>query len=282
MNQVFDFKRWLLLVGKHWSENRKKYILSLAAILALMVIWYSFVLMLEPKYPFPEEMQVATYYIGLAITGCLFGSLFFSELSSGPKAMHFLSVPASAFEKLLIALFYCVILFFVCYTAIFYLVDFTMVSIANGLDKSSFSRNNPSYVFKPIEVANVFSKPLGASPNTPPYFLYFLILYINLQAAFILGSIYFPAYSFIKTCITLLLVFLFGVFLIGTLLDSMMPSGSFYDGIFSYVIYEEGSPVMRGVRLSEGLSAVLKYLAMFGFLPLLWSAAYFRLKEKEV
>src|SRR5690349_5648770 len=112
MNQVFDFKRWLLLVGKHWSENRKKYLLSLVAILALMVIWYSFILLIEHQNPYPEEMQAATYFIGMAIAGCLFGSLFFGEAASGPKAMHFLSVPASAFEKLLISLLYGVILFF--------------------------------------------------------------------------------------------------------------------------------------------------------------------------
>src|SRR5688572_10758081 len=113
MNQVFDLKRWLLFAGKHWSENRKKYLLSLVAMVALMVIWYSFVLLIERVNPYPEEMQVGTYYIGLAIVGCLFASLFFSEVGSGPKAMHFLSVPASTFEKLLNALFYGVILFFI-------------------------------------------------------------------------------------------------------------------------------------------------------------------------
>lgn len=47
MNQVFDFKRWLFLVGKHWGENRKRYLLSLVALAALMIIWYIFVMLIE-------------------------------------------------------------------------------------------------------------------------------------------------------------------------------------------------------------------------------------------
>jgi hypothetical protein len=280
MNQVFDLKRWLLLVGKHWSENRKKYLLSLAAIAALMVIWYSFILILERHTPFPEEMQVITYFIGMAIVGCLFGSLFFSEAASGPKAMHFLSVPASTFEKMLNALFYGVILFFISYTLIFYLVDFTMVKIANGLLESFWNERDPSHIWRPMKVVNVFSRPQGTSHDFPNVYFYFLVVYFNLQSAFILGSVYFPGYSFIKTCISLLLVFLFGIFYIATV-DDFMPSGGFTDGLIGYRVNEEGG-VERGAVLPEAFSVTLKYLAMWGFLPLLWAATYFRLKEKEV
>jgi RsiW-degrading membrane proteinase PrsW (M82 family) len=185
MNQVFDFKRWILLVGKHWSENQKKYLLSLAAIVALLVIWYSFVLLVERHNPYPEEMQVATYYIGMAIAGCLFGSLFFSEAASGPKAMHFLSVPASALEKLLVGLLFGVVLFFICYTSIFYLVDFIMVKIANGLK----IKNEPGDNVSLMHVINVFTRPQGTGNEFPNVYFYFLVIYINLQSAFILGSL---------------------------------------------------------------------------------------------
>jgi hypothetical protein len=283
MNQVFDFKRWLLLVGKHWSENSKKYTLSLAAMLALMVIWYSFVLLLEPRNPYPEEMQVATYYIGMAIAGCLYASLFFADLSSGPRAMHFLSVPASHFEKLLTGLFYAVILFFVCYTLIFYLVDFIMISIANGIESSSEARRQAGLIYeKRMFAVNVFTQPLGYNHGGTPLYLYFLVIYFNVQSAFLLGSVYFPSYSFIKTCIVLLLLFLFGVFLIGTVLNGLLPDGWFHQGLFSYAIYEEGATEVRGVRLPDWVGVVSKYLAMYGFLPIFWTATYFRLKEKEV
>lgn len=281
MNQVFDLKRWLLLVGKHWSENRKKYLLSLVAMVALFVIWYSFVLLLERQNPYPEEMQVATYYIGLAIVGCLFASMFFSEVASGPKAMHFLSVPASIFEKLLNAFFYGVVLFFICYTLIFFLVDFTMIKIANGLAERYWSEHDPSRVWRRMEVANPFGKPYGAGPELPNIYFYFLLIYINLQSAFILGSVYFPGYSFIKTCISLLVLFLFVVFYFVFLANSLMPPGGFSDGFFAYSIREEGA-VVRGSILPLWTRVTLTYLFKYGFLPLLWFATYFRLKEKEV
>jgi hypothetical protein len=281
MNQVFDFQRWLLLTGKHWSENRKKYLLSMVAMLALLIIWYSFVLLIERMHPYPEEMQVTTYYIGLAIVGCLYGSMLFGDLASGPKAMHHLSVPASHLEKLMCGLFYGIVLFFVCYTALFYLVDFTMVKIANGILEKFWREHDPSHVWSRFKVANVFARPQGAESDFPNIYFYFLVIYFNLQSAFILGSIYFAGYSFIKTCISLLVVFLIMVFYIANVADSIMPRGTFYEGFFAYRIAEEG-PVERGAKFADWLSATLKFLFMYGFLPILWLATYFRLKEKEV
>ena len=74
-----------------------------------------------------------TYFFGLAIMGCFFGSMLFNELSSGPKAMNYLSFPASHFEKLVCGLLYGVVFFFIAYTVIFYIVDFAMVKFANSI-----------------------------------------------------------------------------------------------------------------------------------------------------
>lgn len=282
MNQVFDFKRWLFLVGKHWGENRKKYLLSLVALAALMIIWYIFIMLIERRKPFEEEMQVGTYYVGLAIVGCLFGSLIFGEAASGPRAMHFLSVPASLVEKLLCALLYGVVLFFLCYTIIFYLVDFTMIKLSNGILEQYWKERDPSYVFQATNVTNIFTKPTNEGPDLPNIFFYFLVMYINLQSAFILGSIYFSGYSFIKTAIALLVVFLLVIFYMANILDGFMPRGHFGNGFFTYVIPGEDGEPSRGARLPEWMQVSIKYLLMYGFLPLLWFATYFRLKEKEV
>lgn len=282
MNQVFDFKRWLFLVGKHWGENRKRYLLSLIALAALMIIWYIFTMLIERKFPFFEEMQVSIYYVGMAITGCLFGSFIFAEAASGPKAMHFMSVPASIVEKVLCALLYGVVLFFICYTVIFYLVDFTMIKLSNGILEQYWKERDPSYVFVATKVINVFTKPTGAGPELPNIFFYFLLIYINLQSAFILGSIYFSGYSFIKTCIALLVVFLLVIFYMANMLDSFTPQGHFGDSFFTYIIPGKDGEPSRSASLPEWMQISIKYLLMYGFLPLLWLATYFRLKEKEV
>lgn len=282
MNQVFDFNRWLLLVGKHWGENRKKYLLSLVALAALLIIWYLFVMLIEMGTPFVEEVQVATYYVGIAIVGCLFGSLVFAEAASGPRAMHFISVPASILEKLLCALLYGVVLFFVCYTVIFYLVDFAMIKISNSILEQYWKEREPTREFVATRLTNVFTKPGNQGSDFPNIFFYFLLIYINGQSAFILGSIYFNGYSFVKTSIALLVIFLAVIFYMANILDGFMPPGHFGEGFFSYVIPGENGGPERGARLPQWMASTIKYLLMYGFLPLLWSATYFRLKEKEV
>src|SRR5438552_2097386 len=116
MNSVFDFNRWLLYIGKHWNENKKKYLLSLGAIAGLLVLWFSFIILVNMNSPLKPDMQVITYYVGLILTGCLYASLMFSDLNEGATAIHFLLIPVSAFEKLLCALLFSVVLFFISYT----------------------------------------------------------------------------------------------------------------------------------------------------------------------
>src|SRR5215471_9470578 len=120
MNQFFDTLRWVLLLRKHWGENRKTLILSAIAIAGLLLIWYLLYLLMNGSRPIDEFTQTATYFFGLSTGGCLYASLLFSDLATRPKGINFLMVPASSFEKLLCALVYGVILFFVTYTILFY------------------------------------------------------------------------------------------------------------------------------------------------------------------
>lgn len=279
MNQLFDFKRWMLLVAKHWSENRKKYLLSLVAIVALMVIWYSFIMLVEQNDPFPEEIQLATYYIGMALIGCLFGSLLFADIAGGPKAMHHMSVPASTLEKLLCGLLYGVVIFFICYTAIFYLVDFIMINVSNSIQVNYWKTRDPEHVVKIYKVVNMFK---SSNPEADmPINYFFMLIYFNLQIAFILGSVYFPSYSFIKTCITLLVVFLVFVFLLVNVMDGFLPRGHYVDGFTTYRVMEN-RPVVRAASLPEWFAYTVNFLFKYGFILLFLSATYFRLKEKEV
>ena len=91
MNQFFSFERWWLLVCKHWSENRKRYLLALPAIAALIAAWYGFIYFIAAApNPLPPQIQYVTYYTGLFIVGCLFGSTIFSELDSASTGVPYL------------------------------------------------------------------------------------------------------------------------------------------------------------------------------------------------
>jgi hypothetical protein len=107
--------------------------MSLAAIGGLLILWYSFLMIVDKKHPLNIEIQAIAYYVGLFLTGCLFASIQFNDLGDGPKGISYLLLPASLFEKLLSAILFSVVLYFICYTAVFYFFDFIMVKMSNSM-----------------------------------------------------------------------------------------------------------------------------------------------------
>lgn len=283
MNQSFDFDRWRLLVAKHWYEQKKTYLLSLLAVAALLLIWFVFVLFANPYEPLPTGAQFGTYYVGLFLLGCIYASMLFSDLASRPRGIDYLSVPASQLEKLLCNLFYGVLIFFLAYTVVFHLVEFPMIRIGRSIAYTHWLKTpHSNEVFKAGETINVFVMP-NRPPGAPNAFFFVLLTYFAVQAAFILGSVYFPKFSFIKTVVALLLVGLFFVFLLSQVFSWIMPRGSFYQGITSYNFYGSGGYTDgRIVTLPAWIDAVLLVLAKYAFAPILWITTYFRLKEKEI
>lgn len=275
MNSYFDFNRWLLYIGKHWNENRKRYLMSLGAVAGLLILWHSFLMIVSGHHTISVQMQAITYYVGLFLTGCLFASMQFNDLSDGPKGISYLLLPASLLEKLLNALLFCVILYFICYTAVFYITDFIMVKVSNSYLAEWHAQRKGH--FTPEDIVNVF-----VSPNSPKInlFYYLLIIYFTIQSIFLLGSVYFSKYSYIKTLIWGLVVFLVLVFWEHKIIESFMPQGSFYKPFTLFRVYEDGKDLM--IRIPEWISSIVMFLMLYTLAPVLWVVTYFRLKEKEV
>ncbi|OQP54063.1 hypothetical protein A4D02_20500 [Niastella koreensis] len=276
MNAVFDLKRWSLYIGKHWNENKRKYLLSLAAVGGLLILWYSFLMIVNPDNPMGLRMQIVTYYVGLYLTGCLFASMIFNDLSDGPKAIHYLLTPAAAMEKLLTAILFGVVLFFISYTFVYYVVDFIMLKISNGVVSAYLERLHRAP--KPAqEILNVFVSDIQGDE----FLYYILLIFFTVQSIFLLGSVYFVKNQYIKTLVSGLVVFLFMVFFIHKILGSFMPDGSFFEPFTIYRIWNSGKREVM-IQLPEWLSSILLFLAKYALAPCLWVVAYFRLKEKEV
>ncbi len=295
MIQSFDAKRWWLLVGKHWSENKRKYTLSLFAIAGLLLLWFVVILISDGHRGINASMQLTTYYFGLFLGGCLYGSILFADLGSKTKGLNYLVVPASHLEKLLCALFYGVIVFFVCYTGIFYIVDMLAVKVSNAIAYSYWMKHHlPGETFEPQRILNVFR--FSNWHNAEPGFSYYLLItYFVIQSLFILGSVYFARFSFIKTVIVSLIIGLVMVFVAAKVIAGILPPGDFYHGINSYRFYTvKSNPSGEGlmiygdsntdkvVSLPEWINTVLLFLLKYALAPLFWLATYYRLKEKEI
>ncbi|MES2881881.1 MAG: hypothetical protein V4676_07025 [Bacteroidota bacterium] len=274
MNQFFSLKRFSLLVVKHWADNKRRYALSILAFLGLLVTWFAFTMLTGfDNIPMGKAVQQITFFFSLFAVGTFFASQYFGHLGSRSKGINFLLVPASAFGKLLCSLLYTVLLFFVVFTAAYYLVNTLMVAIANTLPASSGGLAKPS-------VVNVF-KIILIKFNTDST-INFLLFFFSVQSAFLLGSIYFEKYSFIKTIITGFVAGFILFCLMYFFNELLLPEGDYPSGFFTtYVVHVDGVNDHL-IEIPSWIGEVFRFLVMYGVAPFLWVVTYYRLKEKQV
>ncbi len=179
MNQFFSFKRFNSLVLKHWAGNKKRYGLSVIAFIGLLIAWFVFMLVVEDDSRMSHEMQAATYFISLFVVGTFYASHYFRDLGSRARAINFLLVPASTFEKFLCSLLYTVLLFFVVFTAVFYSVDILMLSLFNSFVASTGSAAKATLV-------NVFKVEFFRFNEGGT--IYYMPFFFSIQSVFLLGS----------------------------------------------------------------------------------------------
>lgn len=272
MNQFFNFNRFSLLVAKHWADNKKRYLLSVIAFAGLLIAWFAFTMLIDSRYPMGKGIQMVTYFFLLFVVGAFYANQYFRDLASRAKGINFLLVPASAFEKVLCSLLYTVILFFVVFTAVFYLIDVVMVAIAKGFTLVEYPDDEKG-------VLNVYDA--ARLPFEEKSTINILLIFFAIQSVFLLGSVYFAKYSFIKTIISGFVIFFIIFFFVYFLYD-MMPKGEYANGFLtSYHIYNKGENGYL-VRVPVWLGQILYYLLMYGIAPFLYIVTYFRLKEKQV
>ncbi|HEV9038474.1 MAG TPA: hypothetical protein VGQ51_17685 [Puia sp.] len=279
-SELFNWSRWCLLVSKHWDENRKRYLLALLAIAGLLIVWFSFILVMDKYTPMNVIYQYMTYFVGLYITGSLYASTLFAELSSKRDGVGFLALPASQLEKLLCALLFGILLFFVVYTIIFYAVDIPLVRIANRIIASS-PRNYPNTTIRilAMPVYNVFTGAYG--PGFEKEMHLFLFAFFSVQSAFLLGSVYFTRYSFIRM-VVVLAVGLLGIMTVqARVILPLLPSG-WYNGWTGWFSRDAAGNTDKLVALPESAENAVILLVQCAPPVLLWIVTWYRLKEKQV
>ena len=282
MNQVFSPVRLGMLIDLHWKENRRMYLLSLLAIGGVIAAWYGLLLAMDKYAPLNPMIQYLTYYIGLYLAGCLYASTIFATLGNKAKGILYLSLPASHLEKLGCGILFGVIFFFLAYTALFYLIDIPLVHAANGIiarDHQVWPNNG-----KPIGSQEVFN--LLAENNWAPVpdrtTHLFLAFYFAAQSAFLLGSVYFTRYPFIKTIIALIILWVIAVLFMEKGVAAHLPDGWRPYDFLEWTRPDEYGSQMKWVKLPYGTERMLELFFECIFPPAFWCITYFRLKEKEV
>ncbi len=262
MNNYFSFSRWWLLVRKQWGENAKLYLLGMLAILGLMA--FGFFLWVVSHGRSEKYQEVTLYFlglIGLFLTGAVFASMLFSSLSQRDKAIHWLGAPATHLEKLCCALFYSVIVF-----NGFYLLSFFLVKAAGF----AILRTNPAHTI--IEIQSFREK-------TTILVRYLFTIYIAVQALYLLGSVYFSRYSFVKTTVLGLLLIIIFILYVNMLQRSFLHGGSLWS-FTSFQIWDEKGG--RLYQLPDWVDIPVKFFLQYAWAPVFWLATWYRLKEKQI
>ena len=252
MNQFFSFRRFQLLVLKHWADNKRRYSLTVLAFIGLLTAWFGLTLLMhEDQVPMSQDVQLTTFFFLFFVTGTIYASQFFRDLSSRIKGTNFLLIPASSFEKLLCGILYSALIFPLVFIAAFYLADSLMVALANAI----FNFNVKA------ELINIFSIDFLQlnKDRTISFFLFF----ISLQSLFLLGSVYFRKYNFIKTIISGFVIWMFGMTVAFMLHTWVKPL--------------DDAPLFMTDWVAITITAVVYLIG-----PLVWWISYYSLKAKQV
>ncbi len=260
MNNTFNLQRFGYLLTKHTKENARTYLLSLAVLAAILFSFMSFITYTNERYLGPH-LQATFYLVFKVLSGAMFTSIIFSDYGSKRKSIPLLTLPVSNLERYLVSWIYSYVVFQIIYTICFYLVDFSVLSIAN---LSSVQKN---------EVVNIVT--VEDSKFYPG-----LVIFTFIHSVFFVGAIFFQNLHFIKTGFVFFGSILGIILLNAPLLKLTFGSSAQFSPPFNEVGVLEGTHTtwLQPAPSTE----LIPWVLIIVMAVILWTAAYFKLKEKEV
>ena len=266
MNQVFDIKRAIQFSRLKLNLNKKFFAISVGGFLGLMfIITFFFAYNLNNENAAISNIFHKVAAITMLYGGALFfGGRVFIKMNSGAKTIEQLMIPASIFEKFIVPLLFSSI-GWILFTAVSYQL-FAMLT--NAVWSGIFSLDIPVYNF--LDIIN------EANWVTSIKF-YFLS-----HATFFLGSAAFRKYSIPKTALASFLIML-AFFLLGYIAILLLFGNDLSFGVASAITFSK--PEIQEWFTNGGGKLLVKstYWAVGVVLPIiLYAAAYFKLKEREV
>jgi hypothetical protein len=259
MNEVFSFRRFRRLFVKHTIEHYRTYLMSLAVLVGVLLLGGSFIFYMDPDPPDPA-FQSVIFVALLLLAGTLFTSTVFADYGDRNKAIPALTLPATALEKFLVGWLYSYPIFLVVYIGAFYLAL---------LGLSSSRHWGPGQHFYLLNLRQ---------PGMDVLFL----IYSVLQAVSLFGAVFFSKLHFIKTGFAFFIALGIAIFLNTFLLKVFSGLGvvkmSLPFGFLNFYVHDR----FYSISLNDpGTSTTILYVMMLVTL-VIWVAAYFRLKEKQV
>lgn len=243
------------------------------SLIILTIIIVGFYLFNIPRYKSSyfrwddnEHVRLGFRVVIFLMIGFLFltieASAYFNSLGQKPKAIMELMTPASVTEKFLCAFLYTSILSILSYLLIFYVIDAIFVSYLNELWENKKAINYNTGKLTVISFSTVFD---DLTADREFKFLFALPFFFT--SIFLLGSVYFNRFHYIKTALSVTVFFAL-VFFITLKFSTWLTENK----SVKYIIggNEKGFVLTTFFWTTIALSLII------------WLIVYVRLKEKEV
>jgi hypothetical protein len=282
----FSLSRCWLLTRKQWVENRKLYVLGALALTGILSFFILFTVMLDQNTGFTVSAQQNVFIVGLIFAGALFSSTLLKSYEEKPKSIQAFMIPASTVEKFLVAILYSMIFF----PVVYFMIAYPLILMGLYIDMEVLGRFNLAYAF-----------------NNDSLFTS-LFLFFTIQSCFLLFSVVFHRYTFLKTVVLVSVLLMGSSFLneymaktmLGDTQPGVLPTANLGHTVilsednepprfsFSYASPYSGMTVNSTgkinpweVNLPENKETVFK-LYLICIAPLLWLITFFRLREKQL
>jgi len=272
MNNTFNINRFGLLLKRQWLDFGKIYLISLIVLLGIVVGFYAYSIpspLKSNNFDYDDNLDMRFRYPLFLILGFIFTSIvassYFNILGQKSRAILELMTPASVFEKFLAGVLYTAIISLFSYLLIFYLTDLAFTKYLNGhLDAFKGLLPNNGIV-KEVETITyqVFNE-----AGYRKYCSYFFALPFLITSVFLLGSIYFNRYHYIKTALSVMVFIGLASYLIVKLSIWLMQDKVAYHHNFRK---DDNDLILLAILLTTSIITLI-----------IWTITYIRLKEKEV
>ncbi|MDO3626712.1 hypothetical protein [Mucilaginibacter sp. BT774] len=232
--------------------------MSIAVLAGVILLGGAFLFFVIPEPPDPG-LQTAIFVILMLIAGTIFTSTVFSDFGDKKKAMAALTLPATAFEKFLVGWLYSYLIFLLIYTAVFYL---GLIGLANA----KHWEPNQHFVLFSIQQRGFYTV---------------LTIYSLLHAIALFGAIFFNKLHFIKTgfafFIGYVVLMIFNTVFLKAIIGLDVIKAAMPFGFLNFNVGDKYYSIVTKAIPPQAILTVLCISAV-----LIWVAAYFRLREKQV
>ena len=276
VNNTLNAGRFGAYFKKHLVDNYRFYLMSIVVLTGLILLLLIFVGLTETHFSRYSDL-LPFYLVGLYISGLIFTSISFNELGNKPRGIDYLLLPASHLEKFLTTLLITTIGFLLVYHLAFFLAVQVLDTIVRIRYGAIMENDLTKFSEKDIWQWNYY-------------------IWVIAQSLFLLGAVYFHKYSLIKT-VFFFFVFVLSLYLVNALFVQFFFHKQMADwrAHFPFVgvnIELPQQPAVNGdtgthyrfvlLMIPENMQNVLLFMVKYLLAPMLWTIAYFRLRDKEI